>query len=129
MFRGRSQSVSYCASWRRVRLWPSIRPGTSPNTHTPHGGFRTESLAARRMQLHKLRMDICGSERKPVCCASMACDSFRGLLEMEGGLSHWDNQHLTSYLITPEFINSIIEDRNGTIWFTRSRGSDTDGGL
>jgi ligand-binding sensor domain-containing protein len=48
---------------------------------------------------------------------------------MEGGLSHWDNQHLTSYLITPEFINSIIEDRNGTIWFTRSRGSDTDGGL
>jgi ligand-binding sensor domain-containing protein/two-component sensor histidine kinase len=48
---------------------------------------------------------------------------------MEGGLSHWDNQHLTTYLITPELINSIIEDRNGTVWFTRSRGSDTAGGL
>jgi signal transduction histidine kinase/ligand-binding sensor domain-containing protein len=48
---------------------------------------------------------------------------------MEGGLSHWDNQHLTTYLITPEFINSIIEDRNGTVWFVRSRGSDTAGGL
>src|SRR5271169_474373 len=35
------------------------------------------------MQLHKLRMDICGSERNPVCSASMACDSFRGLLQME----------------------------------------------
>ena len=48
---------------------------------------------------------------------------------MEGGLSHWDKQHLTDYLITPERINSIIEDRNGTVWFTRSRGSDADGGL
>jgi signal transduction histidine kinase/ligand-binding sensor domain-containing protein len=48
---------------------------------------------------------------------------------MEGGLSHWDKQHLTTYLITPELINSIIEDHNGTVWFTRSRGSDTAGGL
>src|SRR6202162_1081984 len=36
---------------------------------------------------------------------------------MEGGLSHWDNQHLTNYLIKPERINSIIQDRNGTVWF------------
>src|SRR6266851_6410169 len=48
---------------------------------------------------------------------------------MEGGLSHWDKQHLTNYLIKPERINSIIEDRNGTVWFTRGRGSDADGGL
>ena len=48
---------------------------------------------------------------------------------MEGGLSHWDKQHLTNYLITPERINSIIEDRDGTVWFARSRGSGTSGGL
>src|SRR5229473_4720993 len=48
---------------------------------------------------------------------------------MEGGLSHWDNQHLTNYLVKPERINSIIEDRSGTVWFVRSRGSDMDGGL
>jgi ligand-binding sensor domain-containing protein len=49
---------------------------------------------------------------------------------MEGGLSHWDKQHLTNYLIKPERINSIIEDRNGTVWFVRSRLSDAaEGGL
>jgi ligand-binding sensor domain-containing protein len=48
---------------------------------------------------------------------------------MEGGLSHWDNRDLTTYLIEPTRINSIIEDRNGTIWFVRSRGSDAAGGL
>ncbi|HWO39013.1 MAG TPA: two-component regulator propeller domain-containing protein, partial [Candidatus Acidoferrum sp.] len=47
----------------------------------------------------------------------------------EGGLSHWDKQHLTNYLIKPERISSIIEDRHGTVWFTRVRGSDADGGL
>ncbi len=47
----------------------------------------------------------------------------------DGGLSHWDKQHLTNYLIKPERISSIIEDRNGTVWFTRGRGSDADGGL
>jgi signal transduction histidine kinase/ligand-binding sensor domain-containing protein len=47
----------------------------------------------------------------------------------DGGLSHWDKQHLTNYLIKPERISSIIEDRNGTLWFTRGRGSDADGGL
>jgi signal transduction histidine kinase/ligand-binding sensor domain-containing protein len=47
----------------------------------------------------------------------------------EGGLSHWDNRDLTNYLIRPENINSIIEDRRGMVWFTRSRGSDADGGL
>ena len=48
---------------------------------------------------------------------------------MEGGLSHWDNRDLTTYLIEPTRINSILEDRNGTIWFVRSRGSDAAGGL
>jgi signal transduction histidine kinase/ligand-binding sensor domain-containing protein len=48
---------------------------------------------------------------------------------MEGGLSHWDNRDLTNYLIRPESINFIIEDRSGAVWFTRSRGSETDGGL
>ncbi len=47
----------------------------------------------------------------------------------EGGLSHWDKQHLTNYLVRPERIGSIIEDRHGTVWFTRTRGSDADGGL
>src|SRR5258708_35045940 len=48
---------------------------------------------------------------------------------MEGGLSHWDKQHLTNYLTKPERIDSIIEDHDGTVWFVRSRGSDSDGGL
>jgi ligand-binding sensor domain-containing protein len=48
---------------------------------------------------------------------------------MEGGLSHWDKRDLTSYLIGPTRINSIIEDRNGTVWFARSRGSAEAGGL
>jgi signal transduction histidine kinase/ligand-binding sensor domain-containing protein len=48
---------------------------------------------------------------------------------MEGGLSHWDNRDLTNYLIEPTRINSIIEDRNGTVWFVRSRLSDAAGGL
>jgi signal transduction histidine kinase/ligand-binding sensor domain-containing protein len=49
---------------------------------------------------------------------------------MEGGLSHWDKQHLTNYLVKPERINSIIEDRNGTVWFVRSRLSEAvEGGL
>jgi signal transduction histidine kinase/ligand-binding sensor domain-containing protein len=48
---------------------------------------------------------------------------------MEGGLSHWDNGHLTNYLIKPERINSIIQDHNGTVWFARTRGSEADGGL
>jgi ligand-binding sensor domain-containing protein/signal transduction histidine kinase len=48
---------------------------------------------------------------------------------MEGGLSRWDKRDLTSYLIEPTRINSIIEDRNGTVWFVRSRGSAEAGGL
>ena len=48
---------------------------------------------------------------------------------MEGGLSHWDKQHLTNYLIKTELITSIVEDHNGIVWFTRARGSDADGGL
>jgi ligand-binding sensor domain-containing protein len=48
---------------------------------------------------------------------------------MEGGLSRWDKRDLTSYLIGPTRINSIIEDRNGTVWFVRSRGSAETGGL
>ena len=48
---------------------------------------------------------------------------------MEGGLSHWDKQELTNYLIQPTRINSIIEDRRGTVWFVRTRTSDAAGGL
>ena len=48
---------------------------------------------------------------------------------MEGGVSHWDNRDLSNYLVQPERINSIIEDRSGTVWFVRSRGSDAAGGL
>jgi ligand-binding sensor domain-containing protein len=44
---------------------------------------------------------------------------------MEGGLSHWDNRDLATYLIEPTRINSIIEDRSGTVWFVRSRGSES----
>jgi signal transduction histidine kinase/ligand-binding sensor domain-containing protein len=48
----------------------------------------------------------------------------------EGGLSHWDKQHVTDYLIKPERINSIIEDRNGTVWFVRTRLNEAaEGGL
>jgi signal transduction histidine kinase/ligand-binding sensor domain-containing protein len=48
---------------------------------------------------------------------------------MDGGLSRWDKRDLTSYLIEPTRINSIIEDRNGTVSFVRSRGSAEAGGL
>jgi signal transduction histidine kinase/ligand-binding sensor domain-containing protein len=49
---------------------------------------------------------------------------------MEGGLSHWDNQRLTNYLVKPERINSIVEDRNGIVWFVRTRLSEaSEGGL
>ncbi len=48
---------------------------------------------------------------------------------MEGGLSHWDNRDLTNYLIEPTRINSIIEDRRGTVWFVRTQASDAAGGL
>ena len=49
---------------------------------------------------------------------------------MEGGLSHWDNRELTTYLIEPTRIDSIIEDRNGAVWFVRTRLSDAaEGGL
>jgi ligand-binding sensor domain-containing protein len=48
---------------------------------------------------------------------------------MDGGLSHWDKEHLTDYLIK-ESVNSIIEDRNGTVWFVRSKLRDAaEGGL
>ncbi len=49
---------------------------------------------------------------------------------MEGGLSRWDDRDLTNYVVKPERINSIIEDRNGTVWFVRSRLSEaSEGGL
>jgi ligand-binding sensor domain-containing protein len=48
---------------------------------------------------------------------------------MDGGLSRWDGQHLTNYLNKSGRINSIIEDRSGTVWFVRTGGSDADGGL
>jgi len=45
-----------------------------------------------------------------------------------GGLSRWDKRDLTSYLIEPTRINSIIE-MHGTVSFVRSRGSAEAGGL
>jgi ligand-binding sensor domain-containing protein/two-component sensor histidine kinase len=48
---------------------------------------------------------------------------------MEGGLSRWDKESLTNYRTKQERINSIIEDRDGTVWFTRSRANDADGPL
>jgi len=40
------------------------------------------------------------------------------------------HRHLTTYLIEPTRINSIIEDRNGTVWFVRTRLSEaSQGGL
>jgi signal transduction histidine kinase/ligand-binding sensor domain-containing protein len=48
---------------------------------------------------------------------------------MEGVLSHWDGQHLTNYFIKRGRVLYIIEDRSGTIWLVRGRGSDADGGL
>jgi ligand-binding sensor domain-containing protein/signal transduction histidine kinase len=48
---------------------------------------------------------------------------------MEGGLSRWDKGTLTDYRVKQERINSIIEGRDGTVWFTRSRANDADGPL
>ena len=47
----------------------------------------------------------------------------------EVGLSHWVDQDLINYSSQHARINSIIEDRNGTVWFTRSRILDPAGGL
>ncbi len=47
----------------------------------------------------------------------------------EVGLSHWANQDLINYASQHARINSIIEDRNGTVWFTRSRILDAAGAL
>src|SRR5258708_19419845 len=38
---------------------------------------------------------------------------------MEGGLSHWDKRDLTNYPSSKRRINTIIEDRSGTVWFAR----------
>jgi ligand-binding sensor domain-containing protein/signal transduction histidine kinase len=48
---------------------------------------------------------------------------------MEGGLTRWDKGTLIEYRAKQERINSIIEGRDGTIWFTRSRATDTEGPL
>ncbi len=46
-----------------------------------------------------------------------------------GGLSHWRSQDLTNYLTGQGYINSIVEDRNGTVWITRTAFNDTLGPL
>src|SRR4029453_10982428 len=48
---------------------------------------------------------------------------------MVGGLSRWNKQTLTHYRIKQERVNSIIEARNGTVWFTRTQGNHADGPL
>src|SRR5258707_9781160 len=47
----------------------------------------------------------------------------------EVGLSHWANQDLINYSNQHARINSFVEDRNGTVWFTRSRILDGAGAL
>jgi PAS domain S-box-containing protein len=37
------------------------------------------------------------------------------------GLSHWTQQNLVTYLKEPGIVSSILEDRLGTIWVTRTR--------
>ncbi len=46
-----------------------------------------------------------------------------------GGLSHWRNQDLTNYLTGQGYISSIVEDRNGTVWITRTQFNDALGPL
>src|SRR5216683_2702893 len=48
---------------------------------------------------------------------------------MEGGLSHWDKRNLTNYPSSKRRINTIIEDRSGTVWFARIPEIDAAGGL
>jgi hypothetical protein len=35
------------------------------------------------------------------------------------GLSHWKNQELVNYPKQPARVNSVIQDRSGTIWISR----------
>ena len=39
----------------------------------------------------------------------------------DAGLSHWTQQNLVTYLKEPGIVSSILEDRLGTIWVTRTR--------
>ena len=39
----------------------------------------------------------------------------------DAGLSHWTHQNLVTYLKESSLVSSILEDRLGTIWITRSR--------
>jgi signal transduction histidine kinase/ligand-binding sensor domain-containing protein len=43
------------------------------------------------------------------------------------GLSHWVNQDLINYQAGRGMIVSILEDRNGTVWISRTRPSDDAG--
>jgi len=63
--------------WRRVfflllvlfaesSVWAVDPSPTSPNTHTPLGGCKTESSAVPRMQLPKRKTDIYGSAPQQV---------------------------------------------------------------
>jgi ligand-binding sensor domain-containing protein len=45
------------------------------------------------------------------------------------GLSHWVKQDLINYQAGRRLISSILEDRNGTVWVTRTRPLDQAGPL
>jgi ligand-binding sensor domain-containing protein len=47
----------------------------------------------------------------------------------ETGLSRWANQELTNFQTGRGLISSILEARNGTVWFTRTRPLDDAGCL
>ncbi len=47
----------------------------------------------------------------------------------QAGLSHWVNGDLMNYQAGRGLISSIVEDRNGTIWITRTRPLDDAGCL
>src|ERR1700730_12993707 len=67
------------------------------------------------MRFHKPGMDICGSERKPVWCASMAFDSFHGCLPTGiicpplTSLRFW--AHVTTLKVEKLFL-----DRENALW-------------
>src|SRR5579859_630478 len=103
------------------------------------------------MLLHKPRTDICGSERKAGLCASMAFDSFRGLLRMESicrppmSLLFWARygtvadtlgtlwmgiqcrkvDHFSSADgLSSNTVFQFYEDREGNLWAATSNGID-----
>jgi signal transduction histidine kinase/ligand-binding sensor domain-containing protein len=48
---------------------------------------------------------------------------------MRAGLAHWKDDKLTTFPEVSVFVESILEDRSGAIWITRSQVRDTKGPL